>query len=343
MKRNIFLYAILMLGLLQTISAQEAIVVPSAPALAVTNAAPAESRGYLLGPGDMIKTQVLGEEQFNFTAAVDENGMIEVPFLEQPVVAMCKNEREMRVEVTKVLSKYLRTPQVSLQVTDRKSRPPVIVYGEVRQPQQVTLMRKARLLELISAAGGVTEDAGGMIQVFRQQAPICAEPELVAEWNEQLKNSAGTVLNMYSYSNLRMGSEEANPVVNPGDVIIVQKAAPVYFTGEVKAAQGVHIPEGGLSLVQAIAMVGGFNKEAKTKDIKIYRLKPDSKDRTMIAVNYDLIKKGQQKDVMLEPYDIVEVDKSKKSILQVALEIATGVGRTAVTGIGSSLPQRVLY
>ena len=67
-------------------------------------------------------------------------------------------------------------------------------------------------------------------------------------------------------------------------------------------------------------MVGGVNREAKTKEIKIYRLKENSKDREVIAVNYDLIKKGEQKDVMLEPYDIVEVDKSKKSIGQIIFE-----------------------
>ncbi|MEJ7699966.1 MAG: hypothetical protein WKF71_10025 [Pyrinomonadaceae bacterium] len=68
--------------------------------------------------------------------------------------------------------------------------------------------------------------------------------------------------------------------------------------------------------MQALAMVGGVRREAKTKDIKIYRLKANSKDRETISVNYDSIKKGQQKDVMLEPYDIVEVDKAKKSIQQ---------------------------
>ena len=52
---------------------------------------------------------------------------------------------------------------------------------------------------------------------------------------------------------------------------------------------------------------------SETKDIKIYRLKPNSKDREIIAANYDLIRKQQQKDIMLQPYDIVEVDKARKA------------------------------
>jgi hypothetical protein len=93
----------------------------------------------------------------------------------------------------------------------------------------------------------------------------------------------------------------------------------------------------------SIAKIGGVRREAKTKDIKIYRLKANSKEREIIAVNYDRIKKGEQKDVMLEPYDIVEVDKSKKSITQLVLETALGIGRTTIGGLGNALPQRVLY
>jgi len=44
---------------------------------------------------------------------------------------------------------------------------------------------------------------------------------------------------LYSLSNLRLGREEANPVIYPGDVIVVKKALPVYITGEVVAPQGI--------------------------------------------------------------------------------------------------------
>ena len=148
---------------------------------------------------------------------------------------------------------------------------------------------------------------------------------------------------LYSISDIKQGKEESNPIIYPGDLIVVEKSSPVYITGEVMQPQGVRLAEGGLPLTQAIAMVGGVRREAKTKDIKIYRLKDNSKDREIISVNYDLIKKGEQKDVMLQPYDIIEVDKSKKSIAQTILEIATGVGRTALSGFGNTLPTRVLY
>jgi polysaccharide export outer membrane protein len=303
---------------------------------------PEPAGGYLIGPGDVITGKVLGEEQFDFVATVDEDGKIEVPFFDQPVSAKCRSARELRTDLTKLLSKYLRSPLVSVQITERKSRPPATIFGEVRTPQQVVLMRETTLLELLSFSGGVTEDAGGMIQIFRTQPPMCSDGAYNKEW---VAESGGLDVpsRMYSLTSLRQGLEEANPTIYPGDVVVVQKAAPVYITGEVRQATGLYLKEGGLSLSQAMAMVGGVNREAKTKDIKIYRLKANSKDREVISVNYDLIKKGTQRDVMLEPYDIVEVDKSKKSILQTIGEIALGVGKQIPMGFGTSLPQRVLY
>jgi len=301
---------------------------------------PEEKSGYLIGPGDVITGKVLGESQFDFVAAIDEDGKFQVPFFDQSVHAKCRTEKQLRTDVTKLLSKYLKNPQISVSVTERKSRPPVSVYGEVRTPAQVTLTRVSRLLELLSISGGVTEEAGGIIQVFRTQPLMCSEE---AE-NDNLKKSDTDVPSyMYSLSSVKQGREEANPVINPGDIVVVQRASPVYITGEVVQPVGLRIPEGGLSLKRAIAMVGGVRREAKTKEIKIYRLKANSADRETIAVNYDLINKGKQKDVMLEPYDIVEVDISKKSIAQIAFEVITGAGRNIAGGLSGGITQKILY
>jgi polysaccharide biosynthesis/export protein len=297
-------------------------------------------KSYLVGPGDEITVKVLGEPQFDFVATVDYNGKIEVPFFDKPIHAQCLSERDLRIEVSRLLSKYLKSPQMSLQITGRKSRPPATIYGEVQKPQQVELMRRATLLELLSFSGGVTDEAGGMIQIFRTQPPICSDGGTDADWKKDSNDATEVPSRMYSLSALKLGREEANPVIFPGDVVVVQKAAPVYITGEVRQPQGIYLKEGGVSLSEAIAKIGGVNREAKTKDVKIYRLKANSKDREIITANYDLIRKGEQKDIMLQPYDIVEVDKAKKNIGQTILEIATGGLRTLAT---STLPTAVLY
>ena len=332
MKLKVLLLLTLVFCTSQVLFAQETII--TADAL----------RGYMLGPGDVVSIKVLGEKDFDVDeATVDEDGKIQIPFFDQGISAKCRTEKELTADVRLLLTKYLKTPQVTVRVKQRNSRPPATIYGEVRQQQQVVLTREARLLELLSFAGGVTEDAGGMIQVFRTRKPMCSSDTVDNDWISQTKDSSGVPSRMYSLSSVQQGREEANPIILPGDIVVVQRAAPVYITGEVVSPQGIFLKDGSLSLTEAIAKIGGVRREAKTKDIKIYRLKSNSKDREVISVNYDLIKKGEQKDVMLEPYDIVEVDKSKKSIAQIIFETVTGTAKTALTGFGGGLPQRILY
>lgn len=327
MKRNILWIFAIAVCLVQIAIAQ-----PTVPSVV-------SPRGYLVGPGDVIEGKVLGENDFNFTATIDEDGNFEVPFFDKPIPAVCRTEKELRVEVTKLVAKYVRNPQVSVQVRERKSRPPATIYGEVRQQQQVVLTRKARLLELLSFAGGVTEKAGGMIQIFRTQPLMCASPDEINDWKTEAGgNGLDVPSRIYSLNSVRQGKDESNPIIYPGDIIVVQKAAPVYIVGEVNSVGEFPLNEGGLPLTEAIARAGGVRREAKTKNITIRRLKANSKDREVISVNYDLIKKGQQKDVMLEPFDIVEIDKSKKSIPQILLEIATG----GIANTVAQIPVRVL-
>lgn len=283
------------------------------------------AKGYMIGPGDEVSGKVLGEPQFDFEATVDSDGRIAIPFVEEPLMAKCKTEREIRTEITALLAKYLKTPQVNFRVTKRNSRPPISIYGEVRSQSQFDPTRRVYLLEVISHAGGVTEKSGGMVQVFRPRPPVCVEPGQ-AEWGPT-GNTEGLDVphRMYSLTSLRQGKEESNPEILPGDIIIVPKAAPVYVTGEVIKPGELDIPEGGLPLMQAIAMASGPTREAKEKGIKIYRRKPGATEPQVIEANLKLIKEGEQKDIMLEPFDIVEVGKSKKSIGDILLEVVTGL------------------
>jgi len=303
------------------------------PAVGLVNAqvAPAQAeapQGYLIGPGDEVTTKILGEPQFDFVATVDQDGKIEVPFFDRPIVASCRTERELRSDVAKLLSKYLKTPQISLRVTQRNSRPPVSIYGEVRQQQQqINLTRRAYLLELISFAGGETEKSGGMIQVFRTRPPMCGQGSASADWKVEVSGDSGMSVpsRVFSLASLRQGNAESNPEIFPGDIIVLPKAPLVYITGEVRKPGEISIPEGGLALTQAIAIASGITREAKSDKIKVYRKQSGSSNHEVIVVNYSQIKKGTVKDIMLMPFDIIEVDKAPKKFTDYLIEFATGI------------------
>jgi len=290
------------------------------------------TQGYMLGPGDVISIRVLGEKDFEVDkATVDEDGRIQLPYSEEGIMARCKTEKDLRAEVIKIYSKYLRNPQVTIQINERKSRPPATIYGEVRTPQQVILTRQVRLLELLGFSGGVIEDkAAGMVQVTRTQPPMCIDEKEREKWNQETNYGLNAPSSLYSLASIKQAQNEANPIIYPGDIVIVMKAPPVYVIGEVMAIKEILITENGLSLSEAIAQAGGFNREAQKKDIVIQRIKPNSRERENISVNYEMIKKGQQKDIMLEPNDIVVVNKTKKSVGETILDIIKGGADNAV-------------
>lgn len=299
--------------------------------------------GYLVRPRDKIEGRVLGENQFNFTVTVDEDGMFEVPFVDKRILAKCRTERDIREDIKKHLSKYLKKPLISVQVVERRKPAPVIVAGEVVSKGQVALTRETRLLEVLNFSGGAKDSAGGSVRVFRPLPPMCSSAKELANWREKSNNGKVIPSKMYKLSAIKAGRKEHNPLINNGDIIVVEKAFPVYINGEIINKSGVYIKEGGLTLTQAIAMAGGVGGKAKVKDIRIYRKIPNSQDRDIIHANLKLIKEKKQKDIMLKPYDIIDIEKKGKSVAEVISDIMIGTARSGAFTIATTGAQRVLY
>jgi polysaccharide export outer membrane protein len=153
-------------------------------------------------------------------------------------------------------------------------------------------------------------------------------------------------LQIVKIADLRAGKIEANPVIRPGDYILVTEAEPVYITGAVLSPQGVFLREQ-LTLSRALAMVGGARKEAKLNDVKVYRQKPGSIEQDLIHVDFAAIRKSQKPDFLLMPYDVVEVPEagafSSQRIGTTLVGAITGGLTGAITSSGTYLPTRVLY
>ncbi len=304
-------------------------------------------KGYLLGPGDEITGRVLGEKDFDFAVVVNDDGQIELPFADKAINAKCRTEKEIRTDISGLLGKYLKEPQINLQIT-KKSRPPALIYGEVNSPQRIDVYRKATLMEFISLAAGVKEEAGGTIQIFRTTPLMCSDPDDPNNWKSGSSDPTDVPSRIYSLTNLRQGKEDSNPIIIPGDVIFVHRAVPVFVVGEVMAPQGIYLKEEGMSLTEAIAKIGGPRDDAKLKEIRVFRLKPNSdpssiKDREQIVANYELIKAGKEKDIMLKPHDIIEVGKLKDSTAMQIFKFAVGAGKALVTAGANSIGYKVLY
>jgi polysaccharide export outer membrane protein len=304
------------------------------------------SKAYLLGPGDVLDIRVFGQPDLSTNAAqIDSDGNLSsLPFLDKPIPARCRTDKDIQKDLTVAYTKLIKNPQVSVRVAERNSRQPATVFGAVRQSMRVEMKRRVRLNELIAVTGGFTERASGTVQILHTEPLMCPEPGE----EQEAKPIDGTQipLQIIKISELRAGNVAANPVIRPGDYVLVTEAEPVYITGAVASPGGVYLRED-LTLTRALAMVGGARKEAKLNNVKIYRQKPGDKTQDILMVDVAAIKKNQKPDVLLQPYDVIEVGEaglfSPGRIGPTLLNAVTGGMTNMISTTGGYLPNRIIY
>jgi protein involved in polysaccharide export with SLBB domain len=175
---------------------------------------------------------------------------------------------------------------------------PVVVQGEVQVPARFELRRGARLLEVIAMSGGLTERAWRTV-VITHAAPSsgCDEPATADEkgWAERTE--------VYDLDDVRGG--KANPVLRPGDVVTVWSKPLIYVTGGVSKPQAITL-EGPTTITQAIAAAGGVLPNGLADRVRVWR-RSVGIEPTRIVVDLKAIKKKRAEDLVLQPYDIVDV------------------------------------
>jgi len=300
---------------------------------------------YLLGPGDVLDVRVFGQPELTSTVQVDGDGNLNgLPFLETPIRAKCRTEKEVQKDISIAYGKFINNPQVSVRISERNSRQPATVFGAVRQPSRVEMKRKVRLNELMAVSGGFTERAAGTIQILHTEPLMC--PEAGEEAEAAPIDGTRIPLQIVKVADLRAGKVEANPIIRPGDYVLVTEAEPVYITGAVLSPGGIFLREQ-LMLSRAIAMVGGARKEAKLNDVKIYRQVAGSNNQEVIHVDVAAIKKNEKPDFLLQPYDVIEVTEagmfSSSRIGSTLMGALSGGLSGAISNTSTYLPSRIIY
>lgn len=294
---------------------------------------------YLLGPGDVLDVRVFGQPDLNSTVEIDSDGNVSsLPFLETPIKAQCRTDRQVQKDITLAFAKYIRNPQVSVRVTERKSRPPATISGAVRTPMQVTMMSRVRLNVLLTRAGGWTDRASGTVQIMHTQPEMCPEPGDVFQKAAVKSTTDEYGILTYKIADMKTGKTDADPYIRPGDIVMVSEGDPVYVFGAVRAARELVLKDK-LTVGRAIAMAGGPDRLANTKEVHIYRQRNDKVGQDDLTINYDAIRKGQQEDVLLAPFDIIEVRKAGTFSATGLKDIFLSFAKSGV----SYLPNMIIY
>ena len=122
-------------------------------------------------------------------------------------------------------------------------------------------------------------------------------------------------------------SDSTNPVLLPGDTVVVPKTELAFVIGEVSRPGGFPFDNGKMSVLQAVALAGGPTHTAKLTEAKIIRKNDSGVQEIPLALNK--IIETKQPDSALQPGDILYVPNS-------LAKAAAGRGLSAIVSAATS-------
>ncbi|MDD5504134.1 MAG: polysaccharide export protein [Candidatus Omnitrophica bacterium] len=256
----------------------------------------AQSPEYRLQPTDVLKITVHDQVDLDTTTRITAEGYITFPLIGK-VKAEGLTVRELEAEIKRLLElDYLVTAQVLIFIQGYHTRQ-VSVLGEVNLPGKYDMPEEktVTLLQAIAMAGGFTKDA------------LTNETQVMREKNGQTQTMIVRVNDI-----TKRGMTEKDMAIEPGDVVFVPESFFwVSVIGEVNTPGKYNIPEEkSITLLEAIALAGGFTKDADINQTQIMRV-TDGQTKTIIVRVSDITKKGQKdQDIAIEPEDVIFVPES---------------------------------
>lgn len=286
---------------------------------------PAASASYVLGPQDEFTVRALDAEELQGPYRIDSNGDVRLPMVGLVHCTGLTTEA-LEAELVKRLKPFIKEPQVTVRMTELRSRP-VSVFGAVKKPGIEQLQGETTLIEVLSVAGGLADDAGSVVRVTRRldwgRIPL---PQAKLDPTGQF-----SVAELGVNSLLDARDPSRNIVVRPNDVITVPRADTIYVLGEVRKAGGFTLHQNEtFSVLQALTVAEGMTHTAAPKNARILRLDPESPNRKQIAINLQPVLAGKQPDIPMQPDDILFIPNNvpKSAALravEAAIQIGTGV------------------
>jgi polysaccharide export outer membrane protein len=281
---------------------------------------------YTLGPDDQIVIKAVGVDEFTAQGdtkptQIDMRGYVDVPILGH-LKAAGLTVQQVEAAISEGLRKYVRDPQVSVTVAEYKSQP-VSIVGSVTQPGVYHLTGENTLVQVLSQAQGLADDASNKINITREKAqgPIPL-PECVEDSTGKFYTA---IVNTKRLLDARDPS--ANIKIKPNDVISVPKAEMVYVVGAVNKSGAFILSEReSISVLQAVSMAEGLGRTSAPGRAKIIR-RGESNERIEIPADVKKILSGQASDLPLYANDILFIPNSAtKSASIRAIEAAIQVG-----------------
>jgi polysaccharide biosynthesis/export protein len=170
---------------------------------AFTSAATVDG-GYDIGPSDVLDISVFQVPELTKSVQVAESGTVNLPLVgEIPVAGRSAQEVE-RDLTSRLGTKYVNNPQVTVYVKEYNSRR-VTITGAIKKPGVYPIKGRTSLLQVVAIAGGLDDVSDSTVLVLSQTNG---------------KRSAAT----YNVSAIQNGQAE-DPPLQPGDQLLAGTSA----------------------------------------------------------------------------------------------------------------------
>jgi polysaccharide export outer membrane protein len=295
--------------------------------------APAGAEDYIIGSDDLLNLYVLDVPELSRDYRVSATGTVTLPVLAKPLNAagLTLSQFSERLSGELKAQGLVSDPHVTLSV-DQSRVHSIAITGAVKRPQIYPVFSQTTLLDVLSQAEGLADDAGNTAIVSRGDIGIRAS-RLGDTARSPEHDQAADTLTIDLKQLLESGDPSLNVHIYPGDRITVPRAGVVYVVGAVNKPGGftMRASSHGMTVLQALALAEDAKTTAKRDQTVIIRNDPQAPEgRKQIPVNLKAILGGKSPDPVLQAEDILFIpDSSAKRALNRGIEsvvqVATGV------------------
>lgn len=237
---------------------------------------------YVLGPGDMVGVQLLGNSPNVFTLTVGRDGNIRIPEL-GPLSVAGMRFTEARAAIERLVSEQMIGTRAVVNMGELRAMT-VFITGEADRPGSYSISSLSTITNALFASGGVSK-----IGSLR---------------NIQLKRGGRLVTTLDLYDLLLRGDTRNDLRLQSGDVIFIPPVGnTVGITGEIRRP-AIYELKGESSVADLLYLAGGLLPEADPRNTTIERI-GDSRERQV--VNVDLAS-PQGRSTALRSGDLVRIN-----------------------------------
>lgn len=264
-----------------------------------------------LAPGDLIAVSVFEAPELATQARVAADGTFRMP--EAGTVRLAGKTAVQAAELlaARLRQNYLIQPQVEVLV--RSFAPePVTVAGAVGAPGVYSARTYPTLESMLAAAGGLRLSAGERVLVRPADgaAPISIPVETLAR-----------------------GHVASGLKLHAGEVVRVLAGAEVYVGGDVVKPGAYPLPASGLTLLEALTLAGGTQRDSLASHTRIVHHGAGGKVSTQ-WVDALGVMQGRALDPRLRAFDLVYVPASLgRATWFAAVRTVTATAAAIVSGV----------